>query len=73
MVALRDIIIQKLEDLPEPSLREVLDFIETLAPRDVTQEEDDPFLSVIGTLSCGPISNEEIDEELYGPITVKEN
>lgn len=35
-------------------------------------EEDDPFLSVVGIFSSDsrPITNEEIDLELYGPITV---
>ncbi len=29
--------------------------------------EEDPILSLLGSLSFGPLTNEEIDEELYGP------
>jgi prevent-host-death family protein len=29
--------------------------------------ENDPILSVLGSLSFEPLTNEEIDEELYGP------
>src|SRR5437867_2237109 len=29
--------------------------------------ENDPILSLLGSLSFEPLTNEEIDEELYGP------
>jgi len=80
MVALRDIIVQKLQDLPEPELREVLDFVESLASKEKDQRQheaefdpkDDPILALAGTLSFPPLSNDEIDRELYGDLLIKD-
>ncbi len=78
MASLREKIVEKLDLLPEPSLHEVLDFVELLAWEQSNGEQqhgtpaDDPFLSVIGTLPGVALSNEQIDLELYGPVTVEE-
>jgi len=64
MTALQERIMVKLQQLPEPALREVLDFVEFLAWRAAAQE--DPLLSVAGILSGEPISVADIEEELYG-------
>lgn len=79
-MAVREQIIQRLEGLPEPELHEVLDFVEFLAWKNgshsennrLSKLEDDPFLSVMGTLPGAALTNEEIDLELYGPVTVEE-
>jgi hypothetical protein len=64
MTALQERIMEKLQQLPEPALREVFDFVEFLAWRASPQE--DPLLSVAGILSGEPISAADIEEELYG-------
>ena len=79
MLTLRDRITQKLHDLPEYSLREVLEFVEFLSWKESHQNQnnsqvelkDDPILALAGTLSFEPLSNEEIDRELYGDFQVK--
>lgn len=78
MITIQDKIINKLKELPEYSLREVLEFVEFLTWREKesnqeqnnTQEgsKDDPILAVAGTLSFPPLTNDEIDRELYGPL-----
>jgi len=70
--SLRKAIAQKLERIGEPSLRKVLSFVEYLDRNGKTPNGDDPFFAVIGTLSGEPISSEEIDEELYGPVATRE-
>ncbi len=80
MISVREKIVERLLDLPEPTLREVLNFVEFLTWKSdnhgqgLRAHEDDPFLAVIGTLSGTgkSLTNEEIDLELYGPITVRE-
>lgn len=62
--ALRESILERLERLPEPALRELLDFAEFLAQKSARQ--DDLVLQVAGTLSGEPITAEEIERELYG-------
>ncbi len=64
MDALKERIIAKLHLLPEPNLREVLNFVEFLTLR--TPEAEDPLLSVAGILSGKSLSAEEIEQELYG-------
>lgn len=64
MTVLQERIMVKLQQLPEPALREVLDFVEFLAWRAAAQE--DPLLSVAGILAGEPISAADIEEELYG-------
>jgi hypothetical protein len=64
MLTLKDSIIEKLEQLPEPALREVLDFVEFISARALVQEE--PLLAVAGILSGSALSAEQIEQELYG-------
>ena len=64
MITLKERIVEKLDHLPEPNLREVLDFVEFLAWR--TVEQDEPLLSVAGILSGKMLSAQEIEQELYG-------
>lgn len=63
-ISVRDQVVEKIQDLPEPALREVLNFVDFLAWRSIVEEE--PLLSVAGTLSGEPLSAEEIETELYG-------
>ena len=64
MIALRERIVDKLEYLPEPNLRQVLSFVEFLTWR--ATDQDEPLLSVAGVLSGKMLSAEQIEEELYG-------
>ena len=64
MIALRERIVEKLEYLPEPNLRQVLSFVEFLTWR--ATDQDEPLLSVAGILSGEMLSAEQIEEELYG-------
>ena len=63
MVSLKERIIENLGRLPEPMLREVLDFTESLAWRASDQKE--PLLMVAGILSGEEISAKQIERELY--------
>ncbi len=54
---------EKLGYLPESKLREVLDFVEFLKWR--ATEQDEPLLSISGTLSGKMLSAKEIEKELY--------
>jgi hypothetical protein len=61
----KDEIVRRLDHLPEPKLQEVLSFVEFLMWK--TEEvEEDPVLSVAGTLSGKPLSAHEIEQVLYG-------
>jgi len=64
MDSLKDKIMDKLQDLPEPSLREVLNFIDFITWRSTTEEPS--LLSMAGILSGNPVSAKEIEEEIYG-------
>jgi len=57
-------ILEKITDLPEYKLKEVLDFIDFLKSK--REESEDPILRVAGCLSGSALSAEEIEEELYG-------
>ncbi|MBF6614346.1 MAG: DUF2281 domain-containing protein [Chloroflexi bacterium] len=78
MHTLRDVISKKMQTLPEYSLREVLEFVEFLTWKQANQKvvaaelENDPILSVVGILSSKPLTDEEIDQELYGAYGHKE-
>lgn len=80
MITLRDKVIDKLKELPEYSLREVLEFMEFLTWKESTngqnnaqtEPEDDPILALAGTLSFPPLTNDEIDQELYGDFLLEE-
>lgn len=57
-------LLDKISDLPEAKLQEVLDFVDFLRSR--KSEVEDPILKVAGCLSGTPLSGSEIEEELYG-------
>ena len=75
MISTKEQILQILEDLPEPKLREVLEIVESLAWEQANHVQqssnsnpmDDPILSVLGIATGVSMTNDEIDEELYGP------
>ena len=69
MNALKENIIEKLDRLPDPTLQEVMDFVNFLAWRGVG--EDAPLLNIAGVLSGEPISTEAIELELYGPASAE--
>ena len=64
-------IAQEIGNLPEESLREVLEFVERLSNGEqpniiITREpKHDPILGFIGGVSHGSLA-QEIDRELYG-------
>ena len=60
----KEIIIGKLESLPEIELREVMDFVDFISHK--IQEHEDPVLKVAGILSGRSLSAVEIERELYG-------
>ena len=62
--ALKERLLEKIADLPESKLKEVIDFVDLVKNR--SNEGEDPILKVIGCLSGKPLSAEEIEEELYG-------
>ena len=64
MSALKESIIQKIDSLPEPALRQVLDFVSFLAWKGADGERS--VLAVAGQLSGAPISANEIEQALYG-------
>jgi len=55
----RQNLLEKISDLPEDKLQEVLDFVDFLGSR--KPEIEDPILNVAGCLF-----GSEIEEELYG-------
>ncbi len=59
-------LLEKISDLPEAKLQEVLDFVDFLRSR--MPEDEDPILNVAGCLSGTPLSGSEIEEELYGSM-----
>ena len=64
MISIRDRIVEKLEQLPEPKLREVLAFVDFLTWR--VEDQDEPLLSIASALSGNPLSAKEIEDKLYG-------
>jgi len=64
MNALKETIIEKLDSLPEPKLRQVMDYLTFLTWQGGGEEPS--LLSVAGGLSGTPMSAAEIDQELYG-------
>ena len=67
---LKERIVEKMDDLPEPALREVLNFVEFLTWRATAQNE--PLLSIAGIFSGESLSSEMIESELYGDRIEKE-
>lgn len=63
MIPIKAQIINKLDQLPEPILEQVYQFVNNLTTK--IDIEDDPFLKVIGILSGESINSEEIDDILY--------
>jgi hypothetical protein len=61
---LKQQLIEKVTNLSEVRLREVVDFVDFLRLRE--QRNEDPLLRVAGCLSGDPLSAEAIEEELYG-------
>ncbi len=61
---LKNELIVKIRDLPDYRVREVLDFVDFLSNRKKVKEN--PFLNIAGCLSGKPMTNEEIEKELYG-------
>jgi hypothetical protein len=61
---LRQQLLERILDLPEGRLQEVLDFVDFLRLRE--QREEDPLLRVAGCLSGDSLSAEDIEQELYG-------
>jgi hypothetical protein len=58
------ILIEKIKELPQHRLTEVIDFVDFLRSR--SQKQDDPILHVTGCLSGEPLSSQELENELYG-------
>jgi hypothetical protein len=69
MSALKERIIEKLDSLPEPALKQVMNYLVFLKCHDA--EEEPSLLSIAGALSGKPVSGEEIESELYGPVKSK--
>ena len=63
MRPLKETIVEKLDQLPESALREILDFVDFIAAK---AAQEDPMLAVAGLLSGSPLSAEQIERELYG-------
>lgn len=61
---LKQQLLEKVTELSDARLQEVLDFIDFLRLRE--QKSEDSILRVAGRLSGNPLSAEAIDEELYG-------
>ena len=61
---LKEKLLEKVSDLPDDRLQEVLDFVDFLRSR--KRRVEDPILNVAGCLSGSPLSVREIEEELYG-------
>lgn len=64
MTSLRERIVAKLQDLPEPDLREVLTFVEFLTWRTTRGEES--LLTIAGSLAGDSLSARDIEDEIYG-------
>ncbi len=64
MSALKERIIEKLDNLPDSALRQVLDYLTFLNWQGAGEEFS--LLSVAGALSGNPLSAGEIEAELYG-------
>ena len=71
MNALKETIIEKLDSLPDPALRLVMDYLTFLTWRGAGEESS--LLSVAGQLSGTPMSAAEIERELYGQRETEEN
>ena len=64
---LKQQLFEKITNLPDSKLQEVLDFVEFLSIRErQVGASEDPLLRILGSLSGAPISAEEIEQELYG-------
>jgi hypothetical protein len=63
-------IVDKLKTLPQPSLLEILKYVDYLSERNLEADKltrsEEPLLSIAGILSGNPLDSEAIDEELYG-------
>jgi len=61
---LRNKLLERIADMPEARLQEILDFADFLRIQE--RKRADSILNVAGCLSGSPISATEIEEELYG-------
>lgn len=61
---IKESIVEKLEQMPEPELREIIDFVDFIFRK--VQNREEPILQVAGVLSGEPISARNIELELYG-------
>ena len=64
MISVKEKIEKGLENLSEPMLYRVLDFVEFLSWKSSDQKEE-PLLTITGILSGEPISANDIEQELY--------
>jgi len=64
MITMKERIEERINQLPESMLREVLDFVEFLFWK-ASSEKEEPLLEIAGALSGDPISAEDIERELY--------
>ena len=65
MSALKESILQKLDTLPDPALRQVLDFMSFLSWKG--EGDGGSVLAAAGRLAGEPMSAAQIEEALYGP------
>lgn len=61
---LKQQLLERILDLPESHIREVIDFVDFLTPCE--PGEENPLLRVAGCLSGNSLSAEDIEQELYG-------
>ena len=66
MSALKETIIEKLDGLPEPALRRVMDYLTVLTRQGNGNGGEPSLLAVAGGLSGTPMAAAEIERELYG-------
>ena len=64
MNELKESLIERLDELPDAALQEVMDFVAFLSWRG--SGEDAALLDLAGQLSGEPISHAAIEAELYG-------
>jgi len=68
MSPVKENLLEKLDKLSELDLHKILNFVESISQKSTSEStpQDDPILSIIGTLSGDGLLAEEIEETLYG-------
>lgn len=61
---IKESIFEKLDQMPEPEVREIMDFVDFIFRK--VQNREEPILQVAGVLSGEPLSAKNIEQELYG-------